>query len=172
MPQSPCLLGRSSLKIFTLLILRLLCFSRMFYIQNRYDSLVDPARTIFSQFVRLQNYPLFSFKDELYGYAKFPLQDKVRKFLMTFLRSLCSTIFSEAPYCGVMRIFHKLVKHYTITQVELKENALSDLSGIVNALGALEDFGQKKMMKISKAKMVRTKAFNNKDRLLTSSVNL
>ena len=71
-----------------------------------------------------------------------------------------------------MRIFHKLVKHYTIPQVELKENALSDLSGIVNALGALEDFGLKKMMKISKAKMVRTKAFNNKDPLLTLSVNL
>ena len=62
---------------------------------------------------------------------------------MTFLCSLCHTSFSEVPYCGVIRVFHELVKRSMIPQVESKQNTLLDLRGIVDALVALEDNGLK-----------------------------
>ena len=92
----------------------------MFPLQNRYYSLVDRVCTILSQFVRLPNFPLFSFTEESYGLAKFYLQDKVRKYLMTFLCSLCPTRFSEVAHGGVIRFFQNLVKSSIIPQVVLK----------------------------------------------------
>ena len=100
--------------------------------------------TICSQFMRMQNPPLLSFIDDLYGCAQFYFQDKVRKRSMTFLHSLSLKSFSEVPHGGVIRVFHNLIKRSTIPQVELKKNALSDLRVIVNALGALEDNRLKK----------------------------
>ena len=44
----------------------------------------------------------------------------------------------EIPHFGVISVFHKLVKRSTIPQVKSKQNAPSNLRGIVNALGALE----------------------------------
>ena len=88
---------------------------------------------------RLQNSPLFSFIDKLYSFAQFSLQDKVRNFSMTFLRSLSTTRFPEVPHGGGMRVFHKLVKCSTIPQVQSEKNALLYFCVIVNALGMLED---------------------------------
>ena len=112
-------------------------------LQNRCNSLVDRACTIFSQFVRLQNYLLFSFTYRSYDPAQFSLHNKVRKRLMTFLHSLSTMKFSDVPHGIVICVFHDLVKKSTIPQVELKQNALSDLRRIVNALGVLEDNGLK-----------------------------
>ena len=42
---------------------------------------------------------------------------------------------------GVIRVFHNIVKGFTTPQVKSKQNALSYLRVIVNALGALEDNG-------------------------------
>ena len=76
---------------------------------------------------------------------------------MTFLRSFCPTSFSEAPHRGVIRVFHDLVKRSTIPQVErVKKNALSNLRGIVNALGALEDNGLKKITLLAFYFLART----------------
>ena len=115
----------------------------MFTLQNHCDGLVDFAHTILSQFVRLQKSPLLYLLDKLYGFTQFYLQDKVRKFPTTFLRCLCPTSFSKVTYDRVIRVFHKLVKHSTISQFEAKQNALSDLRGIVNALCTSEDKGLK-----------------------------
>ena len=57
---------------------------------------------------------------------------------MTFLHSFIPTIFSDVPHGGVIRVFQELIKRSTIPQVKSKQNALSDLRGIVNALGALD----------------------------------
>ena len=62
---------------------------------------------------------------------------------MTLLHSLSPTIFSRIPHGGIIRVFHELGKRSTIPQVESKQNALSDLRGIVNALCTLEDNGLK-----------------------------
>ena len=115
----------------------------MFSLQNRCEGIIDHARTILSQFVRLKNYPLFSFTEKLYGFAQFSLQDKVQKNSMKFLHSLCPTRFSEVPHRRVIRVFYKLVKHSKISQVKSKQNALSNLRGIFNALSALDNKGLK-----------------------------
>ena len=115
----------------------------MFPLQNRCDGLIDCARMVRSQFLGLQNSPIFSVTDESYGFAQFSLQDKIRKCLMVFLRSLIPTIFSEVPHGGVIRVFHEFFKLSTITQVKLKQNALSDLRGILNTLCVLEHNGKK-----------------------------
>ena len=60
---------------------------------------------------------------------------------MTFLRSLCPKRFYEVPHGGIICVFHELVKRFTVPQIELKQNALLDLRGIVNTLFALEDNG-------------------------------
>ena len=62
---------------------------------------------------------------------------------MMFLHSLIPTRFSEVLHGVVIRVLHKLVKRSTIPQVELKQNTLLDLCGIINALGVLEDNGLK-----------------------------
>ena len=51
--------------------------------------------------------------------------------------------FSEVLHGAVILVLHKLVKRSTIPQVDLKQNALSDLCRIFNALGVLEDNGLK-----------------------------
>ena len=104
---------------------------------------------ICSQSVRLQNLPLFYFTDKVYGFTQFPLQEKVLECSMMFLRSLSPTSFSKEPHHGVIHVFHELVKRFTIPQVESKQNAISDLCGIVNDLGALEDNRLKKNHPIS-----------------------
>ena len=63
---------------------------------------------------------------------------------MMLLHILSSTSFSQVPHGGVIRFFHKLVKRSTIPQVKLEKNAHSDLRGIVDALGVLEDNRLKK----------------------------
>ena len=68
---------------------------------------------------------------------------------MTFLCILCHTSFFEVPHCGVIRVFHEFVKHYTIPQVQSEKNALLYLHRIVNALGVLEDNGLKKNCPLS-----------------------
>ena len=62
---------------------------------------------------------------------------------MMFLHSLCPKIFSKLPHGRVICVLHKIVNCSTITQVESKQNPLSNLRGIVEAFGALEDNGPK-----------------------------
>ena len=116
----------------------------MLFTQWRCNGLVDRARTILSQFSRLQKSPLFSFTDKSYGFAQISLQQKVQKYLITFLYSLCPTRVSEVPYCGDIRVFQELIKRSMIPQVDSEKNAITDLRRIVHALGALEDKGLKK----------------------------
>ena len=112
----------------------------MFFLKNRCGGLVDCARTIRSQFDGLQPPPpLLSFTYELNGLMNFLPQDKVQERLMMFLHSLSPTSFSEVPHGGFIRVFHKLIKRSTIPQVESKQIVLSNLRGIVNTLGALDN---------------------------------
>ena len=56
---------------------------------------------------------------------------------MTLLLILTPTSFSEVSHSGIIRVFHGLVKHPTISEIESKQYALSDLRGIINELCAL-----------------------------------
>ena len=118
-------------------------FSGMLSLQNRCSGLVDCARTILSQFIWLKNSPLLSVTDKSYAFAQFPLQEEVQKRSMTFLCSLTPKRFSEVTHSGVIRVFHDILKRSTIPQVDSKQNSLSNLRGILNALCALEDNGLK-----------------------------
>ena len=62
---------------------------------------------------------------------------------MTLLLILIPTIFSEVSHSRILRVFHELVKRLKIPEIKLKQYALSNLRGIINALCALEDNGLK-----------------------------
>ena len=115
----------------------------MFSLQDRSDGLVDCARTILSQFVRLQNSSLLSVTDESDVFAQFLLQDEVRERSMTLLIRLNPTRFSEVSHIRIVRVLHNLFKRSIIPETKLKQYALSNLHGIINALCAWEDNGLK-----------------------------
>ena len=87
--------------------------------------------------------PPFIFHRQIVRLCAILLQDKVWKHSMIFLRSLFPANFSKVSHHRVIREFYELVKCFTIPQVKLKQNALSNLRGIVNTLGALKDNGLK-----------------------------
>ena len=120
-----------------------ICFARMFYLQNRCDCLVDCSCTIISQFFWLKKSALFSATDKLDGFAQFSFQGKVRERSMMFILRLIFVKFSGLSHSGIICVFHKLVKRPTVPEIELKQYALSNLRGIINALYALEDNGFK-----------------------------
>ena len=62
---------------------------------------------------------------------------------MTLLLCLTPANFSKVSHCEIVRVFHELVKRPTMTEIELKQYALSNLRGIINALCVLEDNGLK-----------------------------
>ena len=62
---------------------------------------------------------------------------------MTFLLRLTPTIFSEVSHSGIVRVFHNLIKRPTITEIESKQYAFSNLRKMINALCSLYDNGLK-----------------------------
>ena len=62
---------------------------------------------------------------------------------MTLLLSLNSTSFSNVSHSGVILVFYKIIKCPTISAIDSKQYALSNLHGIINALCAWEDNGLK-----------------------------
>ena len=58
---------------------------------------------------------------------------------MVLFLILIFTSFLEVSHSGMIRVFHKLVKRPTISEIDSKQYALSNLRRIINALGALED---------------------------------
>ena len=111
----------------------------MFPLQNQCNGIVDRARIICNQFFRVYPPPLLPVTNKSYGFAQSSLQDEVQKHPMMFLHSLSPTSFSGVFHDVFIHVFHDLVKHSTIKKIELKQNALSNLSGIVNDLCTLED---------------------------------
>ena len=108
----------------------------MFPLQNLCNGLVDCSCTILSQFIWLQNSPLFFVTYKLDGFTQFSFQGRgLRAF------------FDVAPHfyshSGAIRVFHKLVKRSGILSIESKQYALSNLRGIINALCVVEDNGLK-----------------------------
>ena len=86
---------------------------------------------------------------------------------MTFLRSLSPTSFSEVPHGGFIRVSHELAKRSMIPQVESKQNALTNLCGIVNALCALED-NRLKMITLLVLYFLAQTPSSSKDRIPTN----
>ena len=102
-------------------------------------SLIVPVRSA-GQFVRLQNSPPFSLsRTNRKASRNFPFRTRFEKRSMTFLRSLIPAKFSEVPHGEVIRVFHELVKPSMIPLVESKQNTLSNLRVIFNALCLSED---------------------------------
>ena len=59
---------------------------------------------------------------------------------MTLLLRLIPARFSEVSHSGIIRVFHKLVKHPNIPEIKSKQYEILNLRGvIINALCALED---------------------------------
>ena len=109
----------------------------MFSLQNQCDVIVDHARTILSQLFWLQNYPLLSVTYKSDGFAKSSFHDEVQEHSMTFLIRLIPASFTRVPHSEIVCVFHELVKHPTIPEIDLKQYALANLRVIINALGAL-----------------------------------
>ena len=102
-------------------------------------SSIVPVRSA-GQFVRLQNSPPFSLsRTNCKASRNFPFRTRFEKRSMTFLRSLIPAKFSEVPHGEVIRVFHELVKPSMIPLVESKQNTLSNLRVIFNALCLSED---------------------------------
>ena len=86
---------------------------------------------------------------------------------MMFDYILNPTRFSEVPLGGVIRVFHELVKRSMIPQVKSKQNALLNLRGIVDDLGALEDNGLKKIT-LSAFHFLARNPLSSTDRITTN----
>ena len=123
----------------------------MFSLQNRCDGSIDHACMILSQFLSLQNSPLFSVTDESYGFSRFPFRTRFENVLWSSYVAWLPQDVSRYP---IEKLYVSFVSstntpRSTIPPVESKQNSFSNLRGIVNALCALEDNGLKKYHPLS-----------------------
>ena len=108
----------------------------MFSLQNQCNGLVDRARTILSQFIRLQNYPLFPVTEKSDRLTQFTFQDKVQERSMMLLLRLNPMRFSQVSHSRIIGVFHDFIKRLTIPEIQLKQYALANFLRIISALGA------------------------------------
>ena len=77
----------------------------MFPLQNRRNSLVDCARTIFRKIFWLQNSPLLPVTYKLDCFAQFPFQNYVLERSMTLLLRLIPTKFSKGYLIAELYVY-------------------------------------------------------------------